>query len=296
MTEAAEKSNVMPIPEGETPREAPDPIVPFAGLDELYAGNRSVGFFREIQPCPSSGRISFKQIGDLREYDGVPVEMDDDRLLNCRKPAPAGDGAYYQPAATNDPSDYYNAVWGSEGVVNRGRELPMNPIGTWNENFPPPYPLDSWWEEGSFQYRGVTAKDQGFRIYCTSEARYEWTGEIGPGGGGIYKWRYYKKATNAVGYIGRFDAGTRLSMALETTSYSSVRGGWSVRGWTQGFFQGDQKIYNEGSVSRGANTQTVDIEVDDAHKDIWIAFQQDSDDDSDTQQSFELNNFWIWRT
>ena len=304
MTEAAEKSDLMPIPEGATPWEPPEPIVPFAGLDDLYKGNRSVGFSREILPCPSSGRISFRQIGDLREYDGAPISMDDERLLNCRKPAPAGDGTYYQPDATNDPSDYYDALWGSEGVVNRGKELPMNPIGSWNENFPGTYPLDSSSEDNSFNYRGVTAKGLGFRMYAKSEARYVFVGmDPANPGYGLYEWRYYPRSVNAVGYIGRFEAGTRLSMAFETYSmigadkWKQTAGYWSVRGWTQGFFQGDSKTYEEGRVViRAKHTQIVDIVVNDAHKDIWIAFQQDGDPDNDIEQWFELNNFWIWRT
>ena len=66
MSEAAAKSSLMPVPEDATPWEPPEPIVPFAGLDELYSNNRSVGFSRVIPPCPRSGKITFKQIGDLR--------------------------------------------------------------------------------------------------------------------------------------------------------------------------------------------------------------------------------------
>lgn len=304
MSEVAEQSDLMPIPGGATPWVAPEPIIPFAGLDELYTGNRSVGFSREIPPCPSSGRITFKQIGDLREYSNQPISMDDERLLNCRKPAPVGDGSYYQPDPSNDPSDFYDAIWGSEGVVNRARELPMNPLGSWNENFPGTYPLDSDFEENSFNYRGMTAQGLGFRAYAKSVARYEF---IRPDpnnpGYGIYEWRYYPQTVNPVGYIGKFDAGTRLSMAFETASYISgekwqqTAGYWAVRGWTQGFFQGDSKTYTEGRIAlRATNTQVIDIEVDDAHKHIWIAFQQDGDSDNDTEQWFELNNFWIWRT
>ena len=304
MTEVIEKSDLMPIPEGEKPWEPPESIVPFAGLDELYRQERNVGFSRMINPCPTSGKITFKQIGDLREYDGAPISMDDERLLNCRQPSPAGDGTYYQPVATNDPSDYYNALWGSEGVVNRGRVLPMNPIGSWNENFPNGYPLDNSNEDNSFNYRGVTPQENGFRMYAASEARYVFVGmDPNNPGYGIYEWRYYPRTVNAVGYIGRFEAGTRLSMAFETYSnisgdkWKQTAGYWSVRGWTQGFFQGDSKTYEEGRIPlRSTYTHVVDITVNDAPKDIWIAFQQDGDPDNDTQQWFELNNFWIWRT
>ena len=292
-------------PNGEIPWEPPEPVAPFAGLDELYKKERSVGYSRVIGPCPSSGKITFKQIGDLREYNGKPINMNDSRLLNCRQPAPLGNGGYYQPAATNDPSDYYNAVWGSEGVVNRGRVLPMNPIGSWNENFPSPYPLDNDNEENSFKYRGVEASGNGCRLYAISEKRRVFIGyDQNNPGYGIYEDRFYPRTVNAVSYVGRFDAGTRLSMAFDTTHYSSypdwqvTMGWWGIRGWTQGFFNGSVKEYASGGVWRKATNYpyVVDIEVDDAHKDIWIALEQSGDPDNDDEQWFSLNNFWIWRT
>lgn len=305
MSEAAVKSDLVLVPEGETPWEPPAPVAPCAGLKQFYSKNRAqVGFVRTINPCPRSGRISFKQIGDLREYNGQPISLNDGRLLNCRVPQPAGDGSYFQPAATNDPSDFYNALWGSEGAVNRGKDLPVNPIGSWNENCPGTYPTDNPSEDNSFNYRGVQASGNGVRLYATSEARYVFVGyDPNNPGYGIYEWRYYPRTINAVNYIGRFAAGTRLSMTFKTASFNyasdweQTRGYWSIRGWTQGFFNGSEKVYAEGSSGRKQiRTHTVDIQVDDAYKDIWIALEQKGDDGNDDEQWFQCYDFWIWRT
>lgn len=304
MTEVSAAQKSMPLTGSEIPWEPPAPIVPFSGLDELYRAERNVGYSRVINPCPRSGKITFKQIGDLREYKNQPIAMNDGRLLNCRKPAPAGNGSYYQPAATNDPSDFYNALWGSEGVVNRGRVLPMNPIGSWNENFPGTYPLDSSSDDNSFNYRGANASGNGVRLYATSDKKYVYLGaDPNNPGYGIYDWRYYPRTVNAVNYVGRFDAGTRLSMAFTTRQFGAgeawqqTMGYWAIRGWTQGFFNGSSREYVSGRVVRRTTyTHVVDIEVDDAHKDIWIALQQDGDPDNDYEQWFSVDNFWIWRT
>ena len=310
MTEASATQKSMPLSGSEIPWE-PQPAPALDDLETQHQKLRSVGSHREITPCPSSGRISFKQIGDLREYVNKPVSMDDSRLLNCRKPEAVSEGnklIYQQSEPTNDPSDFYSALWGSEGNVARGKELPMNPIDTWNENFSGTYPTDSDREQG-FGYRSLTASGSGFIAQAKSPSEYVF---IRPDpnnpGYGIYDWVYYQVAVYAVAYIGRFDAGTRLSICFETVdqtggqAWEKEMAYYNIRGWSQGFFNGSATNYASGRVhSRGGGedgsyTFVHDIQIDDLHKDLWIAFQQSSQPNNDDVQKFALNNFWIWRT
>lgn len=310
MTEASATQKSMPLSGDETPWE-PQPAPTLDDLGAQYRKKRIQGAYREITPCPSSGKINFRQIGNLREYDDKPVSMDDTKLRACRKPEAYSDESslrYREPESTNDPSDFYSALWGSEGKVVRGDPLPMNPIDSWNENFSGTYPTDSDREQG-FGFRSLTASGNGFIAQAKSPSEYVF---IRPDpnnpGYGIYDWRYYQVAVYAVAYVGRFDAGTRLSMCFETMdntggqSWAKEMGYYNIRGWSQGFFNGSVKDYASGRIVRKSAglvnwyTQVLDIQIDDLHKDLWIAFQQSSQPDGDEIQKFTLNNFWIWRT
>ena len=310
MTEVSATQKSLPLTGGEIPWE-PQPAPTLDDLGAQYRKKRIQGAYRVITPCPSSGKISFRQIGDLREYVNKPVSMDDNKLRVCRKPEAFSDQnalRYREPESTNDPSDFYSALWGSEGNVVRGDPLPMNPIDSWNENFSGTYPTVSDLEQG-FGYRSLTASGNGFVAQAKSPKEYVF---IRPDpdnpGYGIYDWRYYQVAVFAVAYVGRFEAGTRLSMAFETydqtggESDEKELGYYNIRGWSQGFFNGSAKDYAAGRIVRRRaglvnwHTYVLDIEIDDLHKDLWIAFQQSSQRDKDDVQKFSLNNFWIWRT
>lgn len=285
------------------------PVVkPAAPVDisPAYAGSRSVGQYRTITPCPTSGRINFQQIGNLREYRNRPISMDDNSLLVCRRPEPTtedGRLVYRHLPPTYDPSDFYGAMWGSEGNVARGKYLPMNPINTWNENFPGTYPTESPEENYSFQYRSCVPAGNGFTLTAKSLTYRQFVG-FDSNGYGVYETRYIPMTVNAVAYVGRFDPGTVLSMAFETTNYRTngeatwkmQLGFWNVRGWSQGFFNGSVVDYASGSIPRNQTaTQTATIQIDDLHRDLWIAFQQDGSDSSENEQWHTLHNFQIWR-
>ena len=85
----------------------------------------TIGDSRPLAPCPSSGKITFQQIGAIREVSSE-IQMDDARLLPCMamvgKNKEDGKGeldtygnrVYVHPEPTNDQVDYYNALWGHD--------------------------------------------------------------------------------------------------------------------------------------------------------------------------------------
>ncbi len=273
-----------------------------------------IGEYRELTPCPRKGRISFKQIGDLR-LRKKDISMDDEDLLICRRPVASGDlddsdnPIYRHPDPTNDPKDFYSALWGHGYDVYRGRVLPMNPIDAWTEGFSDPHPLENDQENNSFSKRGVEVKenDEGkyFRIYNSSAASYVFLG-VYPDGSAAYDWRYYVRATYMTAYIGRIEPGTKLEWCVEVLKredggWKAEAGSFQIRGWPEGWYSGsypdDIKEYHDQSMRKTSGWQTYSGEftVDERYKDIWLSFQQNGSDNTTQYQNLYFRNFQIWR-
>ena len=111
--------------------------------------SQQIGFFREITPCPSSGKITFKQIGAIRQIT-TNIACDNEELLLARKPQPTGEldsfenPIYALKEPTYDPSDFYSAYWGASYDVIKGDDLGPTPLGDWNEQFEDPQPPDDF--------------------------------------------------------------------------------------------------------------------------------------------------------
>ena len=80
-------------PKGEKPWVQPAAPT-FRGLIDITGDyddvSQVIGTYRELTPCPRSGRINFKQVGGLR-LKTSEIEMDDEDLLVCRKPEATGE-------------------------------------------------------------------------------------------------------------------------------------------------------------------------------------------------------------
>ena len=73
---------------------------------------------------------------------------------------------------------------------------------------------------------------------------------------------------------------------------------FKLRGWSDGFFQGETKDYIDFK-SRAQlkwNVFKQDIVVDATHRDLWVAFQQNTSTAMSTYQNTYFRNFQIWRT
>lgn len=261
-----------------------------------------IGEYRELTPCPRDGRISFKQIGGIRLKTN-DISMDDEDLLICRKPVPTGelDGRdnpiFRHEDPTNDPSDFYSALWGHNYDVYRGKILPMNPLNAWNEGFSDPQPWDNENEDFGYGYRGIEVKenDDGeyFRLFSSSRPSY------------YNNWRVM--ATYAIAYIGRIPAGTRLEWSVEIFKredggWRSEAGSFQIRGWPEGYYSGsypdDMKEYHNQSIRNTYGdwlTYSGEITIDERYSDLWLAFQQNGSSSSSTYQNIYFRNFQFWR-
>ena len=202
-----------------------------------------IGEYRELTPCPRKGRISFKQIGDLR-LKKEDISLDDEDLLICRRPVASGElddrdqPIFRHEEPTFDPKDFYRALWGHGYDIYRARVLPMNPLDAWNEGFSKPHPLDNGRENNGYGYRGVQVREnddgQYFRLYNSSRSEYVFVGWY-PDGRPAYDYRYYVLATYATSYIGRLPAGTRLEWCVEIYKprgdWKTESGSFQIRGY-----------------------------------------------------------------
>jgi len=298
-------------PKGETPWVQPAAPT-FRGLIDITGDYDDVsdviGAYRELTPCPRSGRINFKQVGGLR-LKTSEIEMDDEDLLVCRKPEATGElggnnaAIYRHKEPTNDPSDYYQAVWGHAYDVYRAPVLPMNPLNGWNEGFSAPYPTENDQENG-YGLRGVQIGEEDgqkhFRLYSGSYSERVFLGWY-PDGRPAYGDRYYPRATYCNAYVGRFEPGTRLVLSFEANNtfggWESEEGAYQIAAWSEGWFGGEQKIYKQGAVAtRGSwDVFTTEITIDDRFRDLWLAFQQNGSGDTSQFQSTYFRNYQIWR-
>lgn len=272
--------------------------------------SQNIGFFREITPCPSSGKITFKQIGAIRQITSN-IECDNEELLLARKPQPTGelDGwnnpIYALREPTNDPADYYSAYWGCSYDVIKGESLGPNPLGDWNEQFVDPQPPDDYQDiadgaggsaEAKSGYRGVASAvlDGTPCIEMTAASGgvyrfYAWQGSTP-----LYRWDWYPRTVYAISYISRAQAGDRLVFYFESrgTEGSYMR----IIGWRDGWMGNDEKEYASVSTrNSGWKSEIVEIEVDPSYRDIAIAFYQSSSDDNSYFYKSYVRNVHCWR-
>ena len=280
------------------------------GYDDV---SEVIGEYREITPCPSRGKISFRQIGAVRLKE-KEINLDDEDLLLCRKPVATGElddqnnPIFRHPDPTNDPQDFYSALYGHNYDVYRAKVLPMNPLNAWNESFSEPHPLDNEQEENGYGFRGVQVKedDDGeyFRVFSSSRSVYGFYG-YRPDGTEIWKLFYYPKATYCTAYVGRIPAGTRLEWAVEVRKTSgdwrSESGSFQIRGMPEGFMSGsypdDMKEYYAKSLRATSGWQTFsgELTIDDRYQDLILSFQQNGSDSTTAYQNIYFRNFQIWR-
>ena len=301
MGEAVEKLTLDLGPNGEQPY-VHDPKI--LTLDDvireererrLLRGDPGIGSYRNLTPCVSSGRIDFKQIGAIRQVT-KNIDLTDPWLLGARKPVQDGgvdevnQPTYSRPAPTNDPSDYYSALWAMDNKVVRGVDLPMPPLDSWNEASQPNG--DAPWSVGSAgDYIAMSA---GSRV---ENQFWGWSGSTP-----VFRDVYYPATAFAITYIGRIAPGTRLVFYWEWYGrghqYYTTDRYLNIRGWRSGWFGGDHLEYHalvQGGRLSNWRSEMREIVVDSQYSDIWIAFQVTGSDKTTTSTSCNFRKFSCWR-
>jgi hypothetical protein len=282
-----------------------------------------IGGTRELTPCPKNGKITFKQIGAIREIS-EEINMDDEVLLPCRRPFPLKDEdgdavvdvksnqVYKQREPTNDPADYYAALWGHNYKLTDGKTGIANDLDEfhpdYDSTFPdtPPYDGEGYLDVGAWSggSQSVSISDEAtdephFRVSASSYSVYTYIGYAGNGQGN-YEWLPRVIDSQAWAYIGKVPANQKLFVYFE---WSCTKSQWydepatmEISAWREGYRQGDQKQYFTAStVSRKWTSELVEIEVDENFRDLWIGFKQLSSDQGSYGQSCYFRNINIWR-
>ena len=284
-----------------------------------------IGGTRELTPCPKNGKITFKQIGAIREISSE-INMDDEILLPCRRPFPLKDEdgdavvdgtsdknqVYKQKDPANDPADYYAALWGHNYKLTDGDTDTANALDEFHPDFDkttpstPPYDGEEYlnvgaWKGGS-QYVALSdeATDEPyFTVSASSYSVYTYMGYAG-NGTAYYEWVPRQIDSKAWAYIGKVPANQKLFVYFE---WNCSKASWydepatmEISAWREGYRQGNQKQYLTSSLSnRGWRSELVEIEVDENFRDLWIGFKQESSTEGSYGQACYFRNINIWR-
>ena len=282
-----------------------------------------IGGTRELTPCPKNGKITFKQIGAIREIS-EEINMDDEVLLPCRRPFPLKDEdgnsvvdaknnqVYKQREPTNDPADYYAALWGHNYKLTDGNTEVANALDEFHPDFDRTFPEKPPYQDGDNLYaepwRGgsqyVAISDEAtdephFTVSASSYEVYTYTGYAGNGTGN-YEWLPKVIDSQAWAYIGKVPADQKLFVYFEwncaNSSWYDEPATMEISAWREGYRQGDQKQYFTASIAnRGWRSELVEIEVDENFRDLWIGFKQLSSSQGGYGQSCYFRNINIWR-
>ena len=265
-----------------------------------------VGGHRTLTPCPSSGKLTFRQIGAMRGIS-KGIYMSDERLLSCRAPIALktesgstlldqyGRQKYGQTEPTNDPADYYSSMYGHDYVLTDGNLLVANPLNAWHPTYLVEAEGDGSGDGYSPGFQGVDVQEvdgeQCFNVYCQSAAR-NMSGRV----------IFTTCDSKTVAYVGRVSGGTKLNCYWEwksgASSYEDESCYMAITGYRGGYLSGDRSIYfTKGFRNIGWSSELVEIVVDPDRPDIHLEFSQESADKgaTPTRQEMWFRNFNIWR-
>ena len=279
-----------------------------------------IGQFRELTPCPKNGKITFQQIGAIREV-ASSIEMDDERLLKCRSMSVKkgadgkselddyGNAIYVKAEPTNDPADFYAALWGDVGDLTDGNTNLSNDYGEWyveNEFFSTNTPNEDvfgGWRDGIQEAVSVdydTADGKGERGIRLTAKPAESSNGLDPLGQII--WRPIQVDSTVKGYVGRLPAGQTYHIYWEwkqtSTQPWSERPTMKVFAWAGGYKASEvvETLLEENH--RGSEWKSCKYIFDvptNGYEDIWIEFRQDSPISVGYTSASIFKNVQIWR-
>ena len=215
------------------------------------------GWNREVKGVPLTGPVAFSDIGNLAilEHEGAKnVDLSDQKLLNIINA--------YDQTEDFDPDQWRGAVWGNGKKVRAG-DATQKP--------PAPDEMDfAVANDFGGDHSGRWDEDnQAYFLQCQtrSDEQVNWNKNC---------------AAYLVNYIGRFEAGTKLTMSFEHRARNQERYGdgsyiW-LRGWPDGYYTGAgiyhdyvQKYYGPRDYGFKYFEQTITVLS--GYKDIWVAFE-----------------------
>lgn len=278
-----------------------------------------IGQFRELSPCPKNGKITFQQVGAIRGVSSL-IEMNDDRLLKCRSMSVKkgedgksvlddyGNAIYVKAEPTNDPADFYAALWGDVGDLTDGNTNLSNDYGEWyveNEFFSSNTP-----SEDPFGWRPAIQEAESIS-YDTADGKGErgikLTASPAQSGGGLDPlgqiiWRPFQSDSTVKSYVGRLPAGQTYHVYWEwkqlSDSPDDERPTMKIAAWAGGYKASEVVEALLGEDHRGTQwkscKRTFDVPTN-GYQDIWMEFRQDSPNVSGRSSSSIFKNVQIWR-
>jgi hypothetical protein len=274
----------------------------------------TIGDSRPLAPCPSSGKITFQQIGAIREVSSE-IQMDDARLLPCRamvgKNKEDGKGeldtygnrVYVHPEPTNDPVDYYNALWGHDASSLFASESnqQMNELGKWyveNEFYSTNEPDPDSWIPALQEAVAVDRDGEQCIRMAAAPAQYF----AGVDNLGQAVWNFIEADVTVKNYVGRLPAGEVFTIYWEwkqdNTQWWDVDPTMKVFGWSGGYKGSEvvetllEKSHRGGEWRSSRYTFTV---PENGFNDIWLEYQQKSPDSRADYTRSIFKNVQIWR-
>lgn len=272
----------------------------------------SIGQVRELNPCPSNGKINFQQIGAIREI-AAGISMDDARLLPCRKMVGKtkeeggaeldeyGNRVYVHSDATNDPADYYDALWAHDANILFSSEnnQQINELGKWyTEN---EFSSDREAEEDSYvppvQETSTLPDPDDGSVRCIRLAAQ--SAQIRQG---LDAWSFISVDATLKNYVGKLPAGESFTIYCEwkqlSNNFWDLSPTMRVCGWADGYKGSEEyelllDLSHEGTSWR--SSKHTFVVPDNGFDNIWLEFQQRSSDERGAPSISLMKNVQIWR-
>lgn len=237
-----------------------------------------VGTYYEVKPVPLSGKIMFRDIGNLAATDhtgATDVDLTDPAILQM-----IGEKDPIKPV---DPKDFRGAIWGQGTKIDFAEYQPPPPPDTWFAAFLDTFPGDT----SSVTYDA--GEDALLLIADVRDESYQ-------------NWGIRNEAA-AIYYVGRFPAGTKLKASVKLKARNDDRYGSAivanVRGWKDGWFGGDEGYFTYRSFSRNSSRYNTDYQLYEQSftvlagwEDVWVTCEVLSNDPQ-YANGYEKNRGWF---
>lgn len=223
-----------------------------------------VGTYYEVRPVPLSGKIMFRDIGNLA-VDGHTGAMD----VDLTDPAVLQMIGEKNPIKPVDPKDFRGAIWGQGTKIDFTDYQPPPPPDTWFAAFLNTFPGDT---------SSVTYDASEDALLLIADVRDEYQQNWGK-----------RNESAAIYYVGRFPAGTKLKASVKLKARNDDTYGAeivaNIRGWKEGWFGGDESYHTYRSFSRNSSRFNDDYQLYEqtftvlaGWEDVWVTCEVLSND------------------
>lgn len=213
-----------------------------------------VGTYYEVKPVPLSGKILFRDIGNLAAIGhtgAADVDLNDPAILQML--------GEKDPIKPIDPKDFRGAIWGAGTKVD------------WTD-YIPPTPPDTWFAALLNSFPG----DNSSCVYDAGQGAMRLQADVRDTVQS--NWNKFNEVA-CIYYVGRLPAGTKLKAQVAMKSANQDKYGRAieanVRGWKDGWFGGDQSYHTYLSFSKNRSDneyaeKSGTFTVIEPWQDIWV--------------------------